>query len=57
MSQAAVQTGSEAAVEVRKAEGGKCERCWKVLGSVGSDAEHSTLCPRCAAAVRNLPQF
>ena len=57
VSQAAVQTGSEAAVEVRKAEGGKCERCWKVLGSVGSDAEHPTLCPRCAAAVRNLPQF
>nr|WP_325229561.1 isoleucine--tRNA ligase [uncultured Oscillibacter sp.] len=57
VSQVTVQTGSEVAVEVRKAEGGKCERCWKVLGSVGSDAEHPTLCPRCAAAVRNLPQF
>ena len=57
VSQVTVQTGAEAAVEVRKAEGGKCERCWKVLDSVGSDAEHPTLCPRCAAAVRNLPQF
>nr|WP_325237880.1 isoleucine--tRNA ligase [uncultured Oscillibacter sp.] len=57
VSQADVKTGAEAAVEVRKAEGGKCERCWKVLDSVGSDAEHPTLCPRCAAAVRNLPQF
>ena len=57
VSQVTVQTGSEAAVEVRKAEGGKCERCWKVLPSVGSDAEHPTLCPRCAAAVRSLPQF
>ena len=57
VSQVTVQTGSEAAVEVRKAEGGKCERCWKVLGSVGSDAEHPALCPRCAAAVRKLPQF
>ena len=27
------------------------------LCSVGADAEHPTLCPRCAAAVRNLPQF
>ena len=57
VSQAAVRTGSEAAVEVRKAEGGKCERCWKVLPAVGADAEHPALCPRCAAAVRSLPQF
>ncbi len=57
VSQVTVQTGSEAAVEVRKAEGGKCERCWKVLPAVGADAEHPALCPRCAAAVRNLPQF
>ncbi len=57
VSQAAVKTGAEAAVEVAKAQGGKCERCWKVLPSVGSDAEHPTLCPRCAAAVRKLPQF
>ena len=57
VSQVTVQTGSEVAVEVRKAEGGKCERCWKVLPAVGADAEHPTLCPRCAAAVRSLPQF
>ena len=57
VSQVTVQTGSEVAVEVRKAEGGKCERCWKVLPAVGADAEHPALCPRCAAAVRSLPQF
>ncbi len=57
VSQATVKTGAETAVEVSKAQGGKCERCWKVLGSVGSDAEHPTLCPRCAAAVKNIPQF
>ena len=57
VSQVTVKTGAEAAVEVSKAEGGKCERCWKVLPSVGSDTEHPTLCPRCTAAVRNLPQF
>ncbi len=57
VSQVTVKTGAGAAVEVAKAEGGKCERCWKVLGSVGSDAEHPTLCPRCAAAVKNIPQF
>ncbi|MCP5366994.1 MAG: isoleucine--tRNA ligase [Hyphomicrobiales bacterium] len=37
------------------AGGDKCERCWKVLPDVGSDAEHPTLCPRCADAVRAAP--
>ena len=41
-------------VTAERAEGGKCERCWKVLPTVGSDAEHPTLCPRCAAAVKNI---
>ena len=57
VSQATVKTGAGAAVEVRRAEGGKCERCWKVLSGLGSDPEHPALCPRCAAAVKNLPQF
>ena len=57
VSQVTVKTGGETAVEVAKAQGGKCERCWKVLAAVGSDAEHPALCPRCAAAVRKLPQF
>ena len=42
------------AVEALRAEGGKCERCWKVLPTVGSDAEHPTLCPRCAGVVKSL---
>ena len=57
VSQAAVKTGGETAVEVAKAQGCKCERCWKVLPAVGSDAEHPALCPRCALAVKALPQF
>ncbi|MGQ5489364.1 isoleucine--tRNA ligase [Thauera sp. ZXT1-4] len=27
----------------------KCERCWHYAGSVGSDAEHPTLCGRCVS--------
>ena len=27
----------------------KCERCWHYAPGVGSNAEHPTLCPRCAA--------
>ena len=36
---------------VEPAAGQKCERCWKVLPTVGSDAKHPTLCPRCAKVV------
>ena len=44
-------------VAVSEARGEKCERCWKHDTAVGSDSEHPTLCPRCAAVVRTLPQF
>ena len=37
------------AVEVGRASGGRCERCWKVLDEVGEDA--AGLCRRCAAVV------
>ena len=38
-------------VDVEPAAGQKCERCWKVLPTVGSDAGYPTLCPRCAKVV------
>jgi isoleucyl-tRNA synthetase len=41
------------AVEVRKAEGEKCERCWQYKPTVGQGAEHSTLCARCAGIIEN----
>ncbi len=54
VSQVRVSTGPEIKVEVEPAQGAKCERCWKVLPSVGKDGEHPTLCARCAAVVRKL---
>jgi isoleucyl-tRNA synthetase len=36
---------------IHKAEGCKCERCWKVLPEVGTDKTHPGLCLRCADAV------
>ena len=39
------------------AEGGKCERCWKILPEVGTNAAHPTLCLRCAEAVDAEPAF
>ena len=32
----------------------KCERCWLWTARVGEDAEHPTLCERCAPVVRSL---
>ena len=39
-------------VVVKAAAGSKCERCWIYSEEVGSDAEHPTLCPRCASALK-----
>jgi isoleucyl-tRNA synthetase len=38
-------------VRVSLAPGEKCERCWRVLPEVGTDAAHADLCERCAGAV------
>ena len=43
--------GGETTYTVTRAEGGKCERCWMYLKSVGTNAEHPTLCARCAAVI------
>ncbi len=38
-------------IQVSKAEGAKCERCWKYDVNVGADQNHPTVCPRCAAVL------
>jgi isoleucyl-tRNA synthetase len=38
-------------IAVSKAEGLKCERCWKYDTKVGEDANHPTVCARCAAVL------
>jgi isoleucyl-tRNA synthetase len=35
------------AVDVSRAKGEKCNRCWNYSGTVGASAEHPTLCARC----------
>ena len=37
------------AFTVKKSNAHKCERCWHYVAGIGSDAEHPTLCPRCAS--------
>ncbi|MBE6838200.1 MAG: isoleucine--tRNA ligase [Ruminococcus sp.] len=39
-------------ITITKAEGEKCERCWTFSETVGKNAEHPTLCERCAKEVQ-----
>jgi isoleucyl-tRNA synthetase len=43
----------EPKVEVAKADGVKCARCWHWESDVGADPAHPTICARCAAAVNS----
>jgi isoleucyl-tRNA synthetase len=38
-------------VEIEKAAGSKCQRCWNYSEFVGKDGSHPTLCERCVKAV------
>jgi isoleucyl-tRNA synthetase len=39
-------------VDVKRADGTKCERCWKYTLDIGVDAALPTVCQACSAAVR-----
>lgn len=41
-------------IEVVKAEGEKCERCWNYSTAVGSDAAYPSLCERCIPAIKEM---
>ena len=41
-------------VEVRRADGTKCERCWNYSTHVGEDQVYPTVCERCSAVLREL---
>src|SRR6185295_12148822 len=41
-------------VAVERADGVKCERCWKYSTKVGQDAKYPTVCDTCAAALHEM---
>ncbi len=43
--------GGEIRIEVSKAGGAKCGRCWNYSGSVGADKTHPLICSRCVKAI------
>ena len=48
------ESAKEVKIEVNKAEGGKCERCWTYSTTVGQDAENPCVCERCSKVLRSL---
>ena len=47
------EDGKEMRVEIFRADGEKCERCWNYDVGVGRHQEHRTLCPRCVEAIQS----
>jgi isoleucyl-tRNA synthetase len=41
-------------VQVSRAEGGKCDRCWNYSVHVGEDSRYATVCERCSAVLKEL---
>ena len=41
-------------VEVKRADGQKCERCWNYSIHVGEDKNYPTVCERCSAVLKQL---
>jgi isoleucyl-tRNA synthetase len=44
-------------VEVKKAAGEKCERCWNYSTRVGEDSTYPTVCERCSAVLKELGEL
>ena len=41
-------------VSVSRADGEKCERCWKYSDTVGKNSAHPTLCSHCADVMKQI---
>jgi len=54
VSQVRLEQGTEngVSVEIQRAEGVRCERCWKYTLDVGSDPEFPTICAPCSGAIK-----
>ena len=41
-------------IDVKKADGAKCDRCWNYSTHVGEDPSYPTVCERCSAVLKEL---
>jgi isoleucyl-tRNA synthetase len=54
VSQVEVGQASGLSIQIERADGLKCERCWKYTTDTGADARYPTICAACAAAVNEM---
>ena len=54
LTQAAGNGIGSAHVEIKKADGTKCERCWNYSVHVGEDKKYPTVCERCSAVLKEI---
>ena len=54
VSQVILEPGNELSATVERADGTKCERCWKYSTHVGEDVEYPTVCDACSAALKEM---
>jgi isoleucyl-tRNA synthetase len=41
-------------IQIKRADGTKCERCWNYSTRVGEFERYPTVCERCAAALQEI---
>ena len=56
VSQVVLEPGDELRAIIERADGVKCERCWKYSTSVGHDETYPTVCDACSAALHEMLQ-
>jgi isoleucyl-tRNA synthetase len=49
-----VSLEQEQGIVVERADGSKCERCWKYSTAVGDDADFPTVCEDCSGALKEM---
>ncbi|MEJ7861681.1 MAG: isoleucine--tRNA ligase [Pyrinomonadaceae bacterium] len=54
VSQVEVHEDDSLNVEIQKADGEKCERCWNYSARVGESEKYPSVCERCAAALLEI---
>ncbi len=54
VSRVLVSPGSTMEIKTVRAEGGKCQRCWKILPEVGSSSFAGDVCPRCGKVLQSI---
>ncbi|MCK5036646.1 MAG: class I tRNA ligase family protein, partial [Candidatus Sabulitectum sp.] len=54
VSKALIATGETLQVSTVKAEGGKCQRCWKIIPEVGTHSYADDVCHRCGKVLETI---